>query len=81
METSTKIQLMIVGAQKAGTSSLLRYLAQHPDIHTHAQPEMTFFLQDREYSRGYQWASAKYFAGEYDHAEVADKRLLAKNVM
>ena len=29
---------MIVGAQKSGTSSLLRYLAQHPDIHTHPQP-------------------------------------------
>ena len=72
---------MIVGAQKAGTSSLLRYLAQHPDIHTHAQPEMPFFLQDREYSRGYEWAFAKYFAGEYAHADIADKRLIAKNVM
>ncbi len=56
------IQLMIIGVQKAGTSSLLRYLAQHPDIRTHSQPEMTFFLQDREYSRGYEWAYAKYFA-------------------
>ena len=81
METSTKIQLMIVGAQKAGTSSLLRYLAQHPDIHAHAQPEMPFFLQEREYIRGYEWAFAKYFAGEYDHNDVTDKRLLAKNVM
>ena len=42
METFGKIRLMIVGAQKSGTSSLLRYLAQHPDIHTHAQSEMTF---------------------------------------
>ena len=47
MGNLAKVQLMIVGAQKAGTSSLLRYLAQHPDIHAHAQPEMTFFLQDR----------------------------------
>ena len=72
---------MIVGAQKSGTSSLLRYLAQHPDIYTHAQPEMTFFLQDREYSRGYESAFAKYFAGKYDHDDIADKRLIAKNVM
>ena len=72
---------MIVGAQKAGTSSLLRYLAQHPDIYTHAQPEMTFFLQDREYSRGYESAFAKYFAGKYDHDDIANKRLIAKNVM
>ena len=76
-----KVQLMIVGAQKAGTSSLLRYLAQHPDIHTHAQPEMTFFLQDREYTRGYEWAFAKYFAGKNTHADITDKHLIAKNVM
>ena len=81
MEISTKIQLMIVGAQKAGTSSLLRYLAQHPDIRTHAQPEMTFFLQNREYSRGYEWAFAKYFAGERSDSEIETKQLIAKNVM
>ena len=81
MEISTKVQLMIVGAQKSGTSSLLRYLAQHPDIHTHAQPEMTFFLQQREYARGYEWAFTKYFAGEQDRAKVEDKQLIAKNVM
>ena len=72
---------MIVGAQKSGTSSLLRYLAQHPDIHTHAQPEMTFFLQDREYTRGYAWAFAKYFAGEHADSEIEGKHLIAKNVM
>lgn len=76
-----KVQLMIVGAQKAGTSSLLRYLAQHPDIHTHAQPEMTFFLQDREYARGYEWAFAKYFAGKNTHADIENQHLIAKNVM
>ncbi len=81
METSKKIRLMIVGAQKSGTSSLLRYLAQHPDIHTHPQPEMTFFLQEREYTRGYKWAFAKYFAGENDYTEIEDKQLIAKNVM
>ena len=81
METAKKIRLMIVGAQKSGTSSLLRYLAQHPDIHTHPQPEMTFFLQDREYTRGYTWAFAKYFAGKYNHREIENKQLIAKNVM
>ena len=81
METFGKIQLMIVGAQKSGTSSLLRYLAQHPDIHTHAQSEMTFFLQEREYTRGYEWAFTKYFAGEHAHDEITDKHLIAKNVM
>lgn len=71
-----KIQLMIVGAQKSGTSSLLRYLAQHPDIWTHPQPEMTYFLQNHEYKRGYDSAYAKYFSKCPD-----DKYIIAKNVM
>ncbi len=76
-----RIQLMIVGAQKSGTSSLLRYLAQHPDIRTHAQSEMTFFLQEHEYTHGYERAFAKYFAGEQSNEAIAEKRLIAKNVM
>lgn len=70
------IKLMIVGAQKSGTSSLLRYLAQHPDIYTHPQPEMTYFLQDHEYVKGYGRAYSKYFS-----KCPADKTLIAKNVM
>lgn len=70
------IELMIVGTQKSGTSSLLRYLAQHPAIYTHPQPEMTFFLQDHEYTRGYESAFAKYFS-----QCTEDKKLIAKNVM
>lgn len=71
-----KIQLMIVGSQKSGTSSLLRYLSQHPDIWTHPQPEMTYFLQDHEYKRGYDSAYAKYFS-----KCPGDKYIIAKNVM
>ncbi len=71
-----KIQLMIVGSQKSGTSSLLRYLAQHPDIYTHPQPEMTYFLQDHEYDRGYDSAYAKYFSKCPE-----DQYIIAKNVM
>jgi len=67
---------MIVGVQKSGTSSLLRYLAQHLDIYTHPQPEMTFFLQDHEYKRGYEVSFAKYFS-----QCPKDKKLIAKNVM
>lgn len=70
------IQLMIVGTQKSGTSSLLYYLAQHPDIYTHPQPEMTFFLQEHEYIRGYEWAYAKYFS-----KCPPNRQIIAKNVM
>ena len=67
---------MIVGAQKAGTSSLLRYLEQHPAIYTHPQPEMTYFLQDHEYNRGFDSAYSKYFSKCPD-----DQYIIAKNVM
>ncbi len=75
-DQSKNIQLMIVGSQKSGTSSLLRYLAQHPEIYTHPQPEMTFFLQDHEYVRGYEWAFAKYFSKCPENMHI-----IAKNVM
>ncbi|MXV78421.1 hypothetical protein F4X73_12155 [Candidatus Poribacteria bacterium] len=76
VKEDSRIKLMIIGAQKSGTSSLLRYLAQHPDIYTHPQPEMTYFLQDHEYEKGYGQAYAKYFS-----KCPPDKTLIAKNVM
>ena len=47
------IDLMIVGAQKAGTTSLLRYLGNHSSICIHEKPEILFFLIDEEYQKGY----------------------------
>jgi len=43
MSNSQKVQLMIVGAQKAGTTSLKNYLAQHHQITTHPQLEFSYF--------------------------------------
>jgi hypothetical protein len=71
------IQLMIAGAPKAGTTSLLRYLAQHPDICTHPQREMTFFLNDAQYHQGYEEAFSRYFRSCYNNESV----LIAKDVM
>ncbi len=76
IKAESLIKLMIVGAQKSGTSSLLQYLAQHPDIYTHPQPELTYFLQDHEYEKGYDRAYTKYFS-----KCPPDKTLIAKNVM
>jgi hypothetical protein len=72
---SKPIDLMIVGAQKAGTTSLLRYLGNHPVICIHNQIELMFFLLDIEYIKGYEYAFEHYF----HHCN--DKGLLfAKNV-
>ncbi len=52
---------MIIGAQKAGTSSLNRYLAKHPDFITHEDLEFTYFINDKEYAEGYQKAYLRHF--------------------
>lgn len=56
-----RIDLMIVGAHKAGSTSLFRYLSEHSKIHTPHRSEMSFFLYDHEYEKGYEKAFTKYF--------------------
>lgn len=72
-----QIELMIVGAQKAGTSSLLKYLGQHPDICTHPQRECVFFFSDTEHAKGYEYSFNKYFSqAKPDQILVAKHALL-----
>lgn len=70
------IRLMVVGAQKAGTTSLLRYLSDHPGICTHSQVEMTYFVHDAEYELGYPGVFPRYFPCGGLEASV----ILAKSV-
>ena len=67
---------MIVGAQKAGTTSISRLLDQHPDIKGHDRLEFGYFVSDEEYKWGYDKALQFYF-GENDFKSV--DVLLAKN--
>lgn len=69
------IRLLIAGAPKAGSTSLLQYLSQHPIIVTHRQPEMSYFVIDHEFDAGYDAAVAKYFPNA-----PADSCLIAKHV-
>jgi hypothetical protein len=75
-QISRQIDLMIVGAQKAGTTSLLRYLSQHPQIYVHPYEEMVFFRKDVMYEKGYNIAWKKYFSKYKDN-----KIIVAKDVM
>ncbi|WP_099025096.1 sulfotransferase domain-containing protein [Mycolicibacterium palauense] len=49
----TKPNFVIIGAQKAGTTSLYSYLTRHPDIKPALRKEVHFF--DLHYSRGLNW--------------------------
>lgn len=46
---------VIIGAQKAGTTSLYRYLYGHPDVHMSRVKETDFFVAERNWSRGLGW--------------------------
>jgi Sulfotransferase domain len=67
---------MLVGAPKAGTTSLYRYAAQHPGIVSHDQREMTYFFSNEEYRRGYDACMGKYMPA----VKQTDSVILAKHV-
>ncbi len=45
--------VLIIGAQKGGTTSLFNYLVQHPDVRSPAGKEIHYF--DLHYTRGLKW--------------------------
>lgn len=65
-----KLDLMIVGAQKAGTTSLNNYLRQHSDVCGHEIIEFSFFADGHEYKKGFPEVYSQYF----------DKKTCIKNV-
>lgn len=73
-----KIDLMIVGAQKAATTSLKNYLGEHPEITTHPQIEFDYFVRDEAFQVGYEEAFRKHFG---DPASIGpEQKIVAKNV-
>jgi len=55
------IGFLIIGAPKAGTTSLFEYMRIHPQIHMPAEKEVYFFNMDRNYNRGWKWYSKTMF--------------------
>ena len=69
------IDVAVVGAQKAASTSLHRYMAMHPAFATHDKLEFTFFVRDEEYRKGYE----KVFSDNFPEFESGQK-ILVKNV-
>jgi hypothetical protein len=67
---------MVAGAQKAGTTSLLRYLSQHPGIQAHDKMEFGYFCRDEQYAQPESVVSERYY-GAGDSSETVK---LAKSV-
>jgi Sulfotransferase domain len=53
--------LIVIGAQKCGTSGLHFYLDHHPQIAMSNPKELNFFIQERNWSRGLDW-----YGGHFD---------------
>jgi hypothetical protein len=51
----TALQFLVIGAEKAGTTSLFEYLRRHPEIHMPAEKELSFFSLERNFNRGWDW--------------------------
>jgi hypothetical protein len=54
-ERSNLPNFLVVGAMKAGTTSLHSYLRTHPQIFMPSAKELHFFVQERNWTRGLQW--------------------------
>jgi hypothetical protein len=52
--------LLIIGAQKCGTTSLHAYLDLHRDVHMAAGKELDFFIEDRGWRNGADWYAAQF---------------------
>jgi hypothetical protein len=49
------VGFLIIGAPKAGTTSLFEYMRLHPQLHMPPEKEIYFFNIDRNYRRGLDW--------------------------
>lgn len=54
----SSIGFIVIGAQKAGTTSLFEYVRQHPNVYMPPQKEIAFFSSDVNYARGWDWYSS-----------------------
>jgi hypothetical protein len=51
---------LIIGAQKAGTVALFRYLSSHPDLTPAKSKEIRFFNRNKFYAKGKAWYHAHF---------------------
>lgn len=53
---------ILIGAPKAGSTSLHHYLAQHPEIHMSNPKEPNYFIKEKNFDRGRTWYEALFDA-------------------
>ena len=53
---------LVIGAMKAGTTSLHRYLREHPQVFMPEEKELHFFVAEKRWGRGRDWYEAQFAA-------------------
>jgi len=69
-----KPTFFILGAQKAGTTSLYTYLSHHPQVYMSEVKEPVFFESDQEYQKGIRYYWQKYFYNWSGEIAVGEAR-------
>ena len=59
---------LVIGAMKAGTTSLYAYLREHPQIFLPEVKELDFFIAERNWPRGVDWYASNFAAASGAHA-------------
>ena len=62
---------LIIGAAKAGTTSLYEYLIQHPDVFMSDPKEPHFFSTDHKYNKGFSYYE-KFFEGYQEENRIGE---------
>lgn len=62
---------IIIGAMKCGTTTLYRYLSEHPEIGMSREKETDFFVAEKSAGRGLDWYQAQFDADRKLHGEAS----------
>ena len=62
---------LIIGAMKAGTTSLHNYLSMHPEIFMSKNKELNFFNTSLNWSKGVEWYSEQFDAAYHVRGETS----------
>jgi hypothetical protein len=52
--------VIVIGAQKCGTSGLHYYLGLHPEVSVSVPKELNFFIAERNWERGVEWYRSRF---------------------
>lgn len=61
-DNARPLDFLIIGAQKAGTTSLFAYLNTHPAIYMPPEKEAPFFSDGEKMAKGWAWYVSEYYA-------------------